>query len=86
MDRRGEKGETLVGFENQQSPPPVLSKAGGHPGRGRTRRRVWLSPAQSMTQRVSLIPISFRAAHSHVGRAGGGVDAGGEGEPPVTVH
>lgn len=77
MDRRGEKGETLVGFENQRSPPPVLSEAGGHPGRGRTWRRVRLSPAQSVTQGGSLIPISFRAAHSHVDRAGDGVNAGG---------
>lgn len=77
MGRRGEKGETLVGFENQRSPPPVLSKVGGHPGRGRTRLRVGLSPAQSMTQGSSLFPISFRAAHSHVDRAGGGVNVGG---------
>ena len=76
MARRGEKGETLVGFENQQSPPPVLSKVGGHPGR-RTWLRVRLSPAQSVTKGSSLFPISFRAAHSHVDRAGGGVNVGG---------
>lgn len=32
----------------------------------------------------SLFPISFRAAHSHVDRAGGGVNVGGE--PLVTAH
>ena len=79
MGRRGEKQETLVGFENQRrlGPGPQSSLRLAATEEERARLRVRLSLAQSMTGGGSLIPISFRAALSHVSRAGGGMNARG---------
>ena len=72
---RNEKPRWALRTSGAQALAPQSSLRLAAPREERARRRVRLSLAQSMTEGGSLIPISFRAAHSHVSRAGGGMNA-----------
>lgn len=74
---RNEKPWWALRTSGAQAPAPQSSLRLAATQEERTRLRVRLSLAQSMTEGGSLIPISFRAAHSHVSRAGGGMNVRG---------